>query len=104
MDDDMIQQNTEHEGYDPALELLCTIPPHPDMAILAELQVDLGMNQKELLRLIGVLRDEGIPVRMTHAGERIRAVQFPRASWPLTRIRADAYWKNVYWNTECCVG
>ena len=38
----MIDLATEHEEYNPALELLASIPPHPDYVSLQDLAEDFG--------------------------------------------------------------
>jgi len=89
---------TNAREFDPAMEVLCTIPVAPSSVLLKDLVKTLGLeSQKSLRKMLVELSREFPGVRVTNdENGRGRAVSISITHWNETYKAADVYWKKVH--------
>lgn len=94
-------QNKKHPHYDPAMELLACIPPHPGHAEMNAIRDDLRLNAvnrppESLRTLVGRLRTQHGIALMSRRVRGDWALSVPREDWARARAKAERYWRVMY--------
>jgi len=91
-----------HPDVDLALELLCTLPVHPDSVAISDLATDFGYtNQLSILSLIEKLRERKYDILTFHSNgtkPRFRCVAIGSRNSMAALADCELYWKTVHTN------
>jgi len=90
--------NNRHPKYHLRNEVLCMIPCHPNWASLRTIAEDLNVPVKKVRYMVDRLIDAyGYELhRKYRSKEEGSFVSCPRSQWPVVRVNATRYWKEVY--------
>lgn len=87
---------TRVPGYNPDLELLCTIPPRPDGAAFGDLAAEFGIDAEHLpAKLTAIEREHGVHLLWFYRGS-VLCVGVDRRHLEKVRGICQRYWRAVH--------
>lgn len=90
--------DTTHPKFDPALELLCSLPCMPKMVRISSLCEDFCVkHQSDIRRLASRLEACGHKIEIHQKGKDIGyCIGVTRRGWSFSQAAGESYWRSVY--------
>lgn len=85
------------EDYDLNMEILCTIPRHPNMAAVRDLTEDFGIDLKTCRSILEPLKLFGVGTCIPQKGEGLHTF-INKSRWTRTKESCNRYWDAFYGN------